>query len=141
MIHAETFSLLLDTYIQDPRKNYTPLRAIEAMPSAKRKTDWTNSRISSDAAFDERIIAFDAVEGSFLSGSFCTIVYLNRRRLMLVMTLLNELITRDDERLHFENAYFLYAIIPKEMKLSQQRMVEIFGDPVEYVHFLSVHCQ
>lgn len=129
-VHAETYSLLLDTYIQDPREKDTLLRAIETVPCVKRKADWAIRWISSDAAFAERLVAFAAVEGIFFSGSFCAVFYLKKRGLMPGLTFSNELISRD-EGLHCEHACLLYSMIPKDMKLSQQRMAEIIGDAVD----------
>jgi len=39
-IHSETYSLLIDTYIHDPKEKSDILRAIETIPCVKKKADW-----------------------------------------------------------------------------------------------------
>ena len=76
-IHSETYSLLINTYIKDPAKKDHLLRAIETVPCIKRKAQWALKWCdTTSASFAERMIAFAAVEGIFLSGSFCAIFWL-----------------------------------------------------------------
>jgi len=120
-IHSEMYSLLIDTYIQDPKEKYiyfffliflniyTNLsyflflcrdflfNAIETMPCVKKKADWALKWISdSKATFGERLVAFAAVEGIFFSGSFAALFWLKKRGLMPGLTFSNELISRDE---------------------------------------------
>ncbi len=39
-IHSETYSLLIDTYIKDPKEKDYLFNAIETFPPVKRKADW-----------------------------------------------------------------------------------------------------
>lgn len=39
-VHSETYSLLIDTYIKDPNERDRLFRAIETIPSVKRKAQW-----------------------------------------------------------------------------------------------------
>ncbi len=105
-IHSETYSLLIDTYIQDPKEKDYLFRALEHMPCVKKKADWAFKWIE-NASFQERLIAFAAVEGIFFSGSFCSIFWLKKRGLMPGLTFSNELISRD-EGMHCDFACLLY---------------------------------
>jgi len=107
-IHSETYALLIDTYIRDPREKLRLFRAIETIPCVKKKADWAVKWITSAGTFAERLIAFSAVEGIFFSGSFCAIYWLKKRGLMPGLTFSNELISRD-EGLHCDFACLLYS--------------------------------
>ena len=106
-IHSETYSLLIDTYIRDPGEKDFCLNAIETMPCVKKKADWALRWIN-NGSFQERIIAFAAVEGIFFSGSFCSIFWLKKRGLMPGLCFSNELISRD-EGMHCDFACLLYS--------------------------------
>ena len=105
-IHSETYSLLIDTYIKDPKEKDYLFHAIDNVPCVKKKADWALRWIS-NGSFQERLIAFAAVEGIFFSGSFCSIFWMKKRGLMPGLTFSNELISRD-EGLHCDFACLLY---------------------------------
>ena len=95
-IYSETYSLLIDTYIKDPVQRDYLFDAVETVPCVK-KADWTLKWISDRrSAFGERIVAFAAVEGIFLSGSFASIFWLKKRGLLPGLTFSNQLISRDE---------------------------------------------
>ncbi|MFM6947464.1 MAG: ribonucleoside-diphosphate reductase small subunit [Aquirufa sp.] len=127
-IHSETYSLLIDSYIQEPKEKDRLLRAIETIDCVKKKADWALKWIESDN-FVERLISFAAVEGIFFSGSFCSIFWLKKRGLMPGLSFSNELISRD-EGLHCDFACLLYSDHIKN-KLSQDRVYEIILNAVE----------
>jgi ribonucleoside-diphosphate reductase beta chain len=127
-IHSETYSLLIDTYIQDAKEKDHLLRAIETIDCVKKKADWALKWIESDN-FVERLISFAAVEGIFFSGSFCSIFWLKKRGLMPGLSFSNELISRD-EGLHCDFACLLYTDHIKN-KISQERIYEIILNAVE----------
>ena len=127
-IHSETYSLLIDSYINDPKEKDHLLRAIETIDCVKKKADWALKWIDSDN-FVERLISFAAVEGIFFSGSFCSIFWLKKRGLMPGLSFSNELISRD-EGLHCDFACLLYSEHIKN-KLSQDRVYEIILNAVE----------
>jgi ribonucleoside-diphosphate reductase beta chain len=105
-IHSETYSLLIDTYIQDTKdKNYL-FNAIDTLDCVRKKADWALRWID-EGSFAERLVAFAAVEGIFFSGSFCSIFWLKKRGLMPGLSFSNELISRD-EGLHCDFACLLY---------------------------------
>ncbi|SHI39272.1 ribonucleoside-diphosphate reductase beta chain [Hymenobacter daecheongensis DSM 21074] len=125
-IHSETYSLLIDTYIKDPKEKDRLFNALETVPCVKKKGEWALKWINSED-FAERIIAFAAVEGIFFSGSFCSIFWLKKRGLMPGLTFSNELISRD-EGLHCDFACLLYSYL--QNKLSEERVHEIIRDAV-----------
>lgn len=126
-IHSETYSLLIDTYIKDPKEKQRLFHALETVPCVQRKGEWALKWINSEN-FAERLVAFAAVEGIFFSGSFCSIFWLKKRGLMPGLTFSNELISRD-EGLHCDFACLLYTQYLKG-KLSKERVYEIIRDAV-----------
>ncbi|MCB0401702.1 MAG: ribonucleotide-diphosphate reductase subunit beta [Flavobacteriales bacterium] len=127
-IHSETYSLLIDTYIKDPKEKDYLFNAIETFPPVKKKADWAMRWIE-NGSFAERLIAFAAVEGIFFSGSFCSIFWLKKRGLMPGLTFSNELISRD-EGMHMDFACLLYNnhLINK---LSKEKVTKIITNAVE----------
>ena len=127
-IHSETYSLLIDAYIKDPKEKDKLFNAIDTIPCVKKKADWALKWIDSES-FAERIIAFAAVEGIFFSGSFCSIFWMKKRGLMPGLTFSNELISRD-EGMHTDFACLLYNNHLVN-KLPVERIKEIILDAVE----------
>jgi ribonucleotide reductase beta subunit family protein with ferritin-like domain len=123
-IHSETYSLLIDTYITDPKEKYDILHAIDTIPCVKKKADWALSWIDSkDADFATRLLGFAAVEGIFFSGAFCAIFWLKQRGVMPGLTLSNEFIARD-EGLHTDFACALYGkLVNKLPKLKAHKII------------------
>jgi len=127
-IHSTTYSLLIDTYITDSNEKDHLLRAIDTIPSVKRKAEWALKWIDDEEThFQTRLIAFAAVEGIFFSGSFCAIYWLKKRGLMPGLTFSNELISRD-EGLHTDFACLLYSYIKN--RISQEEIHDMFKDAV-----------
>jgi ribonucleoside-diphosphate reductase subunit M2 len=108
-IHAETYSLLIDTYIKDSKQRTYLFDAIDTIPCIKKKADWAIRWIEdTESTFAQRLIAFAAVEGIFFSGSFASIFWLKKRGLMPGLSFSNELISRD-EGLHTDFACLLFS--------------------------------
>jgi len=127
-VHSETYSLLIDTYIKDPKERDHLFNAIDTVPSVKKKADWALKWIDSES-FAERLIAFAAVEGIFFSGSFCSIFWLKKRGLMPGLAFSNELISRD-EGLHCEFACLLHNKYIQN-KVSVERITQIITEAVD----------
>lgn len=127
-IHSETYSLLIDTYIKDPKEADKLFNAIETFDAIKKKAEWALRWIESPS-FAERLIAFAAVEGIFFSGSFCSIFWLKKRGLMPGLTFSNELISRD-EGLHCDFAVHLHNNHLVN-KVPQERIKEIIIDALD----------
>lgn len=126
-IHSETYSLLIDTYINDTKDKDYLFNAIETMDCVKKKAEWALRWIE-EASFAERLIAFAAVEGIFFSGSFCSIFWLKKRGLMPGLSFSNELISRD-EGMHCDFACLLYNNHIQN-KLSKETIRTIISDAV-----------
>ncbi|MFT4734453.1 MAG: ribonucleoside-diphosphate reductase beta chain [Algoriphagus sp.] len=127
-IHAEVYSLLIDTYIKDGQEKNKLLNAMEHIPCVKKKADWAMRWID-NGNFVERLIAFAVVEGIFFSGSFCSIFWLKKRGLMPGLSFSNELISRD-EGLHRDFACLLYTDHIKN-KLPDEDVISIIKDAVD----------
>ena len=128
-IHAETYGLLIDTYIKDKEQKHKLFTAIEHFPCIKKKSDWAQKWIHDNrSSFATRLVAFACVEGIFFSGAFCSIYWLKKRGLMPGLTFSNELISRD-EALHCEFAILLYSKLLK--KIDRARIHEIIKEAVE----------
>jgi len=114
-IHSETYSLLIDTYVDDQPEKTKLFTAMHTMPCVQRKAEWAMKWIKESAPFAQRLVAFAAVEGIFFSGSFCAIFWLKKRGLMPGLTFSNELISRD-EGLHTDFACLLYKRIIRRLE-------------------------
>lgn len=128
-IHAETYSLLIDTYIKDPDEKTRMFNAIETVPCVKKKAEWALRWIEHAPSFAHRLVAFAAVEGIFFSGSFCAIFWLKKRGLMPGLCFSNELISRD-EGLHTDFACLLYTMLHN--RISGDDIRSVIGDAVGY---------
>jgi ribonucleoside-diphosphate reductase subunit M2 len=108
-IHSEMYSLLIDTYISEPKQRTYLFDAIDTIPCIRKKADWALKWISDkNSTFAQRLVAFAAVEGIFFSGSFASIFWLKKRGLMPGLTFSNELISRD-EGMHTDFACLLIS--------------------------------
>jgi ribonucleoside-diphosphate reductase beta chain len=126
-IHSETYSLLIDTYIKDAVEKNRLFNAIETVPCVTKKAEWALRWIS-NGNFNERLVAFAAVEGIFFSGSFCSIFWLKKRGLMPGLSFSNELISRD-EGLHCDFACLIYTQLVN--KLDPEQVKNIIIDAVQ----------
>jgi ribonucleoside-diphosphate reductase beta chain len=134
-IHAETYSLLIDTYIQDSTEKNKLFNAIDTIPCVKKKAEWALRWIENAPSFAHRLVAFAAVEGIFFSGSFCAIYWLKKRGLMPGLSFSNELISRD-EGLHCDFACLLYSMLQE--KLDPKEVESIIAEAVKFeIEFVS----
>jgi ribonucleoside-diphosphate reductase beta chain len=127
-IHAETYSLLIDTYIQDTDEKNSLFNAVQTLECVSKKANWALNWIENSPTFAHRLIAFAAVEGIFFSGSFCAIYWLKKRGLMPGLTFSNELISRD-EGMHCDFACLLYSML--QNPISQNDIRSIITEAVE----------
>ena len=128
-VHSETYSLLIDTYIENKQEKLDTLRAIQTIPCIAKKAEWALQWIDSkEANFATRLLAFAVVEGIFFSGAFCSIFWLKQRGLMPGLTVSNEFISRD-EGLHTEFACLLYGKL--QNKLSKADATKIIREAVK----------
>ena len=129
-IHSEMYSLLIDTYITDAEEKQKLFRAIDNSPSIKAKADWALRWIEDKKSnFATRLLAFACVEGIFFSGSFCSIFWLKKRKMMPGLILSNDFISRD-EGLHVDMAVTMYRRI--QNRLSQELVHHIVKEAVDF---------
>ncbi len=128
MIHSEVYSLLIDTYIRDPKEKEKLFNAIETIPIIKEKAEWAIKWIESNSSFEEKLVAFAAIEGIFFSSSFCSIYWMKRRSLLPGLSFSNELIAAD-EQLHCNFGCLLYS--KSDNKISKNKIKEIITTATE----------
>ena len=127
-IHSLMYSLLIDTYINNPKEKDECFNAIDRLPAVQKKAKWALDWIE-NASFAERLVAFAAVEGIFFSGSFCSIFWLKSRGIMQGLCNANSLIFKD-ENLHCDFAIHLLNN-HLEDKPSEKRIKEILLSALE----------
>jgi len=127
-IHSLMYSLLIDTYIKNEKEKNDCFNAIEKLPAVAKKAKWALDWIEK-SSFQDRLVAFAAVEGIFFSGSFCSIFWLKSRGIMQGLCNANSLIFKD-ENLHCDFAIHLLNN-HCENKLSEERIKEILFSALE----------
>ena len=127
-IHSLMYSLLIDTYIKDEKEKHKCFTALDNLPAVQKKAKWALDWIEK-AYFQERLVAFAAVEGIFFSGSFCSIFWLKSRGIMQGLCNANSLIFKD-ENLHCDFAIHLLNNHVED-KPSEKRIKEILLSALE----------
>jgi len=127
-IHSLMYSLLIDTYVKNSDEKDECFNALERLPAVKKKAEWALNWIKG-STFQERLVAFAAVEGIFFSGSFCAIFWLKNSGKMSGLCHANSLIFKD-ENLHCDFAIHLLNnhLINRP---SEQRIKEILLSALE----------
>lgn len=106
-VHAETYGLLLNTYVTDEAERARLVSAILTTPSVHAKAMWARKWMDTSRCFAERLIAFICVEGIMFSASFCAIFWMKKRGILQALTLSNDFIARD-EGMHQQFGVLLY---------------------------------
>ena len=127
-IHSLMYSLLIDTYISSEEEKNLCFTALDNLPAVQKKAKWALDWIE-NATFQERLVAFAAVEGIFFSGSFCSIFWLKSRGIMQGLCNANSLIFKD-ENLHCDFAIHLLNNHVED-KPSEKRIREILLSALE----------
>lgn len=131
-VHSETYSIFLDTFIDDLAEKARLFNAIETLPSVKMKADWALKWIDDkESTFAQRVIAFAIVEGVFFSGSFCAVFWMKSRGKLSGFCQANDYIARD-EGLHTDFAVCLYEHL--ENRLDEETVHQMFTEAVEIEH-------
>jgi ribonucleotide reductase beta subunit family protein with ferritin-like domain len=81
-IHSETYALLIDTYIKDPKSAHSCSMQSTRYLASKLRATGRRSGLDKQSTFGERCIAFACVEGIFFSGAFCSIFWMKERGLL-----------------------------------------------------------
>lgn len=126
--HQITYSLLIDTYISNPDEKDELFRAVETMPSVRRKAEWAIRWIDSPLPYSMRLLAFICVEGIQFSGSFCAIYYIKSKGKMPGLCFSNELISRDEGQ-HTDFGVAMYKL--QKDRIPEEEVHKMFGEAVD----------
>lgn len=123
-IHAEVYSILVDTFAANPTEKTKLFQAVDNFPAIREKADWAIKWIGKETStsFGIRLVAFAAVEGIFFSGSFCSIFWLKQRGIMPGLCFSNEQISKD-EGLHTQFACLLFSMLENKPSHYQVRTI------------------
>jgi len=123
-VHANGYSLLIDTYIKNPAEQKELFDSMKTNPAVRDKALWAENWLNS-GTFVEKLIAFACVEGIAFSSVFAGVFYFRSRNKMPGLAEMNELILRD-EGFHYEFALQMFKeYVKDEYKPSKERITEI----------------
>ena len=123
-VHANGYSLLIDTYITDPNEKSSLFNSMETNPAVKEKATWAEFWLE-NGTFVEKLIAFACVEVIAFSSVFAGVFWFRSRNKMPGLAEMNELILRD-ESFHYEFALHLFKdYVKDECKPSSERIKEV----------------
>ena len=106
-IHAETYSLLIDSIIPGALKDET-FAAIKSIPAVRKKAKWAQQHLNNDGSYHSKLLVFICVEALFFSSSFAIIFWFRRKNGILKgLANANDFIARD-EALHVEFGLAVY---------------------------------
>ena len=128
-IHNETYSIMIDAFIEDEDKKNKALNAIQQNPHLRKIADWLVDWMDPSRPLPERILAFICCEGIHFQPAFAAIFWLKKKGLMPGLSFANELI-RDDEGVHAAAGCLLYGL-HGGYDLPQKRVHEIIRSAVE----------
>lgn len=132
-VHQEMYSMLLQTYVEDPVERARLFNAHVDVPCVRRKAEWAQKwTADQSSSYAKRLVAFAAVEGVFFSGSFCAVFWLRKRGILPGLGFANELISRD-EGLHCDFACALYNRLDR--KLSDSQAHDLIDEAVQIEQF------
>lgn len=123
-VHANGYSLLIDTYIKDYKEKQELFDSMDTNVAVQKKAIWAENWINK-GSFPKRLVAFALVEGLSFSSVFAGVFWYRSRNLMEGLGEMNEFIVRD-ETSHYEFAVELYnSYLKEEYKLTKQEILEM----------------
>jgi ribonucleoside-diphosphate reductase beta chain len=123
-VHANGYSLLIETYIKDNREKEDLFNSMTTNPAVYAKASWAKDWIE-HPSFAHRLVAFACVEGISFSSVFAGVFWFRSRNKMEGLSSMNELILRD-ETLHYDFAVHLYNnYLRDDYKLSKEELRKI----------------
>lgn len=135
--HSESYSLQIAAVFEEDQDEI--FRAAETMPVIRKLMEWVDRWICSDEPLGTRVAAFAFFEGGMFQGLFMSLQLLKERNVMPGVTMLNELISRD-EGLHCLLACLLLNNHIQN-RPSQERVHQIMTEAVSlFDEFLAVAC-
>lgn len=140
VIHNETYSIMIKTFIRDLKEQNEGLNSIEHYPEIKKIAEWAFEWMKPEKPLGERIIAFMCIEGIIFSSAFAGIYWLKRIFPGKLNGLIkaNEWIARDEgTHVGFGLEMFKTALKQGWIKsISQNRVKSIIKSAVEVTeHF------
>lgn len=129
-IHSEVYSIMIDTYIQDPDEKNRMFLELHTLPYVAKKIEWAQHwalEEKGEDTFARRLVSFCIVEGLFFAGAFCAIYWIKQRNLLPGLTKSNEFIARD-EGMHTQFACVLYNKLQPHVRLPQDAVHAMFTD-------------
>lgn len=128
-VHNEVYSLLVQTYMPDPKERDHLFGTMQQIPVIKKMREWMESYTRSGSCFAERLVAFACVEAILFSAAFCAIYYFRKDGILPGLMAANDRIARD-EGLHGDFACALYKEL-KYTRLPYDKIKEIVGNAVD----------
>jgi len=123
-VHANAYSLLIDTYIKDSKEKEDLFNSMLTNEAVNAKASWAENWLN-NGTFVEKLIAFACVEGIAFSSVFAGVFWFRTRQKMPGLAEMNELILRD-EGFHYEFAVQMFKeYVKDEYKPSKERIKEI----------------
>jgi ribonucleoside-diphosphate reductase beta chain len=128
-IHNETYSRLIDAYIKNDDEKDKAFNAVTEIPTVAKKMNWAYQWIT-NGSFEEKLIAFAAVEGLLFSSTFCGIFgFKDMKKHLPGLFWANTEINRD-EASHYEFATYYYNNYASN-KLDKSRLKTIILEAYE----------
>lgn len=123
-VHANGYSLLIDTFIKDINEKEALFNSMVSNDSVSKKVKWAEDWIQ-HPSFPQRLLAFACVEGISFSSVFAGVFWFRSRNKMPGLCDMNELILRD-ETSHYNFALYLYKnYLKDEYLLSKEEIKKI----------------
>jgi ribonucleoside-diphosphate reductase beta chain len=123
-VHANGYSLLIDTYIKNLHEKDELFNSMETNQAVAKKAEWAENWIQ-HPSFAHRLLAFACVEGIAFSSVLSGVFWFRSRNKMPGLGAMNELILRD-ETFHYEFALNMYKTYLKDdYKLSKEEIRNI----------------
>jgi ribonucleoside-diphosphate reductase beta chain len=123
-VHANGYSLLIETYIKNLQERDELFNAMETNTAVMKKAEWAENWIE-HPSFAHRLVAFACVEGISFASVFSGVFWFRSRNKMPGLGSMNELILKD-ETSHYEFALMLYKnYLLDEYKLDKSELRHI----------------
>lgn len=129
-IHNETYGKLIELYITNENEKMNAFNAVETIPTVRKKVTWANRWIT-NGSFEEKLIAFIAVEAILFSTTFAGIfAFKDMRKKLDTLYWANIEISRD-EKSHYEFAIYFYQNYCKQLTNEQIRRIILESYEIE----------
>lgn len=128
-VHAETYSVLLESIYHDPVQRGLLVDACEGIPVIKKMTDYMFNCIKSEESLPLRLLRMACVEGLFFQGCFCIIYWFQSRGLMPALSASNVWIA-NDERDHTTLSLMLFQDVEPQYRPSVEDIYRIMRESV-----------